>query len=117
MSNSEPSAIVLQGVPCIGGLYRSFDSNGENGSLKVRLWRSRKVRHVCFPKLTQAICKQSLKMQICHGDFRKGASGGMGTRGADFDYGSGIPPRRIVTTCSTVRLAVSIMIWSRFHGR
>ncbi len=33
MSNSEPSAIVLQGIPCIGGLYISFDSNGENGSL------------------------------------------------------------------------------------
>ena len=32
MSNSEPSAIVLQGIPCIGGLYISFDSNGENGS-------------------------------------------------------------------------------------
>jgi hypothetical protein len=27
---------VLQGIPCIGGLYISFDSNGENGSLKVR---------------------------------------------------------------------------------
>src|ERR1035438_6593619 len=36
MSNSHPSAIVLQGIPCIGGLYISFDSNGENGSLKVR---------------------------------------------------------------------------------
>jgi hypothetical protein len=33
MSNSEPSAIVLQGIPCIGGLYISFDSNGEIGSL------------------------------------------------------------------------------------
>ena len=33
MSNSEPSAIVLQGIPCIGGLYISFNSNGENGSL------------------------------------------------------------------------------------
>src|SRR5260370_8876276 len=32
MSNSEPSAIVLQGIPCIGGLYISLDSNGENGS-------------------------------------------------------------------------------------
>ncbi len=36
MSNSEPSAIVLHGMPCIGGLYISFDSNGENGSLVVR---------------------------------------------------------------------------------
>ena len=36
MSNSEPSAIVLHGVPCIGGLYISFDSNREIGSLKVR---------------------------------------------------------------------------------
>ena len=35
MSNSEPSAIVLQGIPCIRRLYK-FDSNGENGSLKVR---------------------------------------------------------------------------------
>jgi hypothetical protein len=33
---------------------------------------SRKVDHVCFPKLTQAICKQSLKMQIRHGNFPKG---------------------------------------------
>ena len=40
MSNSDPSAIVLHGIPCIGGLYTSFDSNGENGfarrSLRVR---------------------------------------------------------------------------------
>jgi len=36
MSNSEPSAIMLHGMPCIGGLYISFDSKGENGSLKVR---------------------------------------------------------------------------------
>src|SRR6266404_9368086 len=28
MSNSEPSAIVLQGIACIGGLYISVDSNG-----------------------------------------------------------------------------------------
>ena len=34
MSNSEPSAIVLHGIPCIGGLYTSFDSNGESGSLQ-----------------------------------------------------------------------------------
>jgi len=27
MSNSEASAIVLQGIACIGGLYISFDSN------------------------------------------------------------------------------------------
>jgi len=33
MSNSEPSAIVLHGIPCIGGLYISFDSKGEIGSL------------------------------------------------------------------------------------
>src|SRR5580700_11260758 len=33
MSNSEPSTIVLHGMTCIGGLYISFDSNGENGSL------------------------------------------------------------------------------------
>ncbi len=37
MSNSEPSAIVFQGIPCMCGLYKVFDSNGENGSLKVRL--------------------------------------------------------------------------------
>jgi hypothetical protein len=37
--------------------------------------------------------------------------------GSDFDYCLGIAPRRIVTTCSTVRLAVSITICSRFHGR
>jgi len=36
MSNSEPSPIVLQGIPCMCGLYTGFDSNGENGSLKVR---------------------------------------------------------------------------------
>jgi hypothetical protein len=36
MSNSEPSAIVLHAIPCIGGLYTSFDSNGEIGSVKVR---------------------------------------------------------------------------------
>ena len=30
MSNSEPSASVLHGIPDIGGLYISFDSNGEN---------------------------------------------------------------------------------------
>jgi hypothetical protein len=36
MSNSEPSAIVLHGIPCIGGLYISFDSNGEIGSVVVR---------------------------------------------------------------------------------
>jgi hypothetical protein len=35
MSNSEPSAIVLQGIPCMCD-YTSFDSNGEDGSLKVR---------------------------------------------------------------------------------
>jgi DNA-binding transcriptional ArsR family regulator len=33
MSNSEPSAIVLHGIPGIGGLYISFDSHGETGSL------------------------------------------------------------------------------------
>ena len=36
MSNSEPSPIVLQGIPCICGLYTSFDSNGETFSLKIR---------------------------------------------------------------------------------
>jgi hypothetical protein len=34
MSNNEPSVIVRQGIPCMCGLY--IDSNGENGSLKVR---------------------------------------------------------------------------------
>src|ERR1700675_3647608 len=36
MSNSEPSAIVLHAIPCIGGLYLRFDSNGEEGSLSPR---------------------------------------------------------------------------------
>jgi len=36
MSNSEPNAIVLHGIPCIGGLYIGFDSTGENGSVKIR---------------------------------------------------------------------------------
>src|SRR6185436_6147136 len=34
MSNSEPSAIVLHGIPCIGGLYTSFDSKREGRSLQ-----------------------------------------------------------------------------------
>src|SRR5713101_5430762 len=40
MSNSEPSAIVLHGIPCIGGLYIGCDSNGEIGSLRLPDWRS-----------------------------------------------------------------------------
>src|ERR1022692_3495483 len=49
-SNSEPSAIVLHGMPCIGGLYISFDLNGEKrvrssifdqGSPRFTLSRSR----------------------------------------------------------------------------
>ena len=44
MSNSEPSAIVLQGMPCIGGLYISFESDGEIGSVEVRLNSNRFVR-------------------------------------------------------------------------
>ena len=44
MSNSEPSAIVLHGIPCIGGLYTRFDSNGENGSLVVRSGFAANVR-------------------------------------------------------------------------
>jgi hypothetical protein len=35
MSNSEPSAMVLHGIACIGGLYISFDSNGENGRSRL----------------------------------------------------------------------------------
>ena len=35
MSNSEPSAIVRQGIPCMGGLY-NFRFEWRNGSLKVR---------------------------------------------------------------------------------
>jgi hypothetical protein len=31
MSNSEPSVIARQGIPCMGGLY--IDWNRENGSL------------------------------------------------------------------------------------
>ena len=34
MSNSEPSAIVLHGIACIGGFYTSFDSTGESASLQ-----------------------------------------------------------------------------------
>ena len=33
MSNSEPSAIVLHGLACIGGLYTSSDVKGEIGLL------------------------------------------------------------------------------------
>src|SRR5580698_499086 len=39
MSNREPRAIVLNDIACIGGLYRSSESNGENGSLRVQRWR------------------------------------------------------------------------------
>ena len=35
MSSSKPSAIVLHGILCIGGLYISFDSNGENGRSSI----------------------------------------------------------------------------------
>jgi hypothetical protein len=35
MSNSEPSAIVLQGITCMCGLYK-FQLDGENGALKIR---------------------------------------------------------------------------------
>src|SRR6202140_4741325 len=41
MSNSEPSAIVPQGIPCMRGLYTSFDSDGESGSLRFTPSRSR----------------------------------------------------------------------------
>ena len=33
MSNNDPSAIVLHAIPCIGGLYIGFASNGDTGSL------------------------------------------------------------------------------------
>src|SRR5712691_9867631 len=52
MSNSEPSAIVLQGIPCIGGLYTRFDSNGENGSLVVRSGFAANVRRQRSPRFT-----------------------------------------------------------------
>src|ERR1022692_913776 len=35
MTNSEPSAIVLQGIPCMCGLYK-FRFEWRNGSFKVR---------------------------------------------------------------------------------
>src|ERR1700676_5046606 len=45
MSNSEPSAIVLHGIPCIGGLYISFDFEWRKrfaqGSPRFTLSRSR----------------------------------------------------------------------------
>ena len=44
MSNSEPSAIVLHGIACIGGLYKSFDSNGENGLLAAIRTRGQKPK-------------------------------------------------------------------------
>ncbi len=34
MSNSEPSAIALQGIPCMCD-YTNFNSNRDNSSLKV----------------------------------------------------------------------------------
>ena len=37
MSNSEPTAIVLQAIPCMCGLYPSFDSHGETGSQSIPL--------------------------------------------------------------------------------
>jgi len=48
MSSSEPSAIVLHGILCIGGLYTSFDSKGEIGSLKVRLSSVPQRRSSCL---------------------------------------------------------------------
>ena len=44
MSNSDASAIVLQGIACIGGLYISFNSNGEDGSFKFEQFASRQSR-------------------------------------------------------------------------
>jgi hypothetical protein len=58
---------------------------------------------------------------LCARFWRHSCAGppGMGTRrrGSDFDYCLGIAPPTIVTISSTVRLAVSITICSRFHGR
>ena len=51
MSNSAPSAIVLHGIPCIGGLYLSFDSKGEIGSLNFRC----EVRRVSFDPRRQLV--------------------------------------------------------------
>ena len=48
ISNSEPSAIVLHAIPCIGGLYISFDSNGENGALQIRARIRRKDSPTTF---------------------------------------------------------------------
>jgi hypothetical protein len=56
MSNSEPSAIVLQGMPCIGGLYISFDSNGETGSLKVRMADNSLGRLLGLPRRSSVGC-------------------------------------------------------------
>src|SRR5450755_836084 len=49
MSNSEPSAIVLQGMPCIGGLYISFDSIRMEKTVRSRFAAT--LSSVCFPRL------------------------------------------------------------------
>ena len=45
MSNGEPSASVLHGIPCIGGLHIKFRFDEENGSLT----ESRKIMGATLP--------------------------------------------------------------------
>ncbi len=69
MSNSEPSAIVLQGIPCIGGLYISLDSNEENGLLKVRRDSPDKPSHVFLKNRVGSSVLSSSRFAV----FRTGA--------------------------------------------
>jgi len=45
MSNSEPSAIVLQGIPCICGLYTSLDSNEKTVCLRFAAIHPFEIAH------------------------------------------------------------------------
>jgi hypothetical protein len=60
MSNSEPSVIVRQGIPCMCGLY--IDSNGENGSLKLpdRALESREYQ------ISESRSENRMKIEIVH---------------------------------------------------
>src|SRR6202158_2404305 len=81
MSNSEPSAIVLQAIPCIGGLYISFDSNGEIGSLKVHrdhLSRSRMRSRTGLPTPERTRLGQILACNVSVGSCSRGVGDGGG---------------------------------------
>jgi hypothetical protein len=45
MSNSEPSAIVLQGIPCMGGLYKFSIRMEKDGSLMVAAIHPFQIAH------------------------------------------------------------------------